>query len=731
MLRSGMMSSSGCNSSDPLPPALLKKLEQLNPWHEQVEALQQLADLTIPLSKTADADAIMRQLRPSSHDLAEVINNPRSTLVKEACLCIETMAETFGPKFVAAVGIDVVPALLKRCAITKAVIRDSAREAAKAMFEHGVEGVHIGTARFISQAVLDKHAPVLTRAAAAEFIGMILVDRCRGSLSEIHQLISGAIIGGCCDSDETVRAISRDNCCRLFELEPALGAEVFAQLPGSAQQYIARTRSIPKAMDEEPVRLRRASMMPQRAPRPRLESFAANVPLNLKARYAPSRVHRASINPVELGSHMVVKDATAPRAAMFPRPGRVEFECRPNLARKQSRPNLRPPRRSMVPRLAAMDVYSNAIKGEDVSKSLPSTSVIAPSDRVMKTSMSAEMTSLVETKAAAKYSKNKQDEGVGKGVSKSPLSTSAPRDAHEEKATSPSAVTDSTEGCECESEQKTVSGADSETKVSGSSNESTPEARGSRRHSRGDDTRVDCEATPDTRRSSSGYCDDAAAVEGGEKSGDDDAWADEAQEEGEKRVNKCRLSFILGVNETPRVMRTRRALRPDMSAMALMASPGSVAGADCPEVEVGASRGGDARKDGGCVEGTEATGAVVERVGAAAAEAEEQEAQTADGDEDGNKTQGGTEEEEEEDALPKTPQLCMPDVSDFAELMADIEKQARRSVAPTMAVGQEGGTGSSDKENALTKNWRDSKPTGEAEKSEVVKRVRLRVDEEA
>eukprot|EP00178_Gracilaria_changii_P012426 TRINITY_DN3517_c0_g1_i2.p4 TRINITY_DN3517_c0_g1~~TRINITY_DN3517_c0_g1_i2.p4 ORF type:complete len:494 (+),score=125.67 TRINITY_DN3517_c0_g1_i2:2165-3646(+) len=58
-------------------------------------------------------------------------------------------------------------------------------------------------------------------------------------------------------------------------------------------------------------------------------------------------------------------------------------------------------------------------------------------------------------------------------------------------------------------------------------------------------------------------------------------------------------------------------------------------------------------------------------------------------------------DEDSTEQLLKTPQLCMPDISDFAELMADIEKQALSSVGPNMALSYEMATGQlgNDKEN--------------------------------
>ncbi|KAI0557021.1 proteophosphoglycan ppg4 [Gracilaria domingensis] len=763
MLRSATPSALDSDSPGPLPPALLKKLDSLTPWHEQVEALQQLADLTIPLSKTANSEAIMRQLRPYSHDLAEVINNPRSTLVKEACLCLETLAETFGPLFVEAVGTEVIPALLKRCAITKAVIRDSSREAAKAMFEHGVEGVNIGTARFISQTVLDKQSPVLIRAAAAEFIGMILVERCRGSISEIRQLISNGILGGCCDSDETVRAISRDNCCRLLELEPALGREVFDSLPANAQQYIARFHGIPKAM-EEPVRPRRASMMPQRA-RPRPEPFGGNVPSSLKGRYAPSRVHRASVNPAEFGSSVMFSDSMAARASMLPRPSRVEFETRANLPRKHSRPNLRPPRRSMAPKTAPVDMESIAGNEEHVSKSPPSTNVVAPSHRLIKPSASTEFTPPAQRARSATLEESARKQSVEQTCTISPATTNAPDGAEDQG--------ENTGECKRDGKHGTAAvSVAANTSSTGGWTRSDEGAKDQSEASDAADVNGDASATvsapellspTETKALSSHLCSPIASCSEVSKSttGSRSAasWKDSAGggesnsgvarasmessgsvETAVQRVNKGRLSFIMGVNQTPQVIRTRRLVRADMSASALlMTSPGSVQRAapaddanewERMDIDTRAATSEASGEDDECDsrwrarrarKSDENSGEAERTVGDAAhagtqddsecaaahGEAVHRESDVARTGErresrDIEETVAGGGEE-----LLKTPQLCMPDASDFAELMADIEKQARRSVAPQLAV-RFGGSG--DKENGARKDSADVKP---------------------
>ncbi|PXF44773.1 hypothetical protein BWQ96_05443 [Gracilariopsis chorda] len=602
MPRMGPLPPSDPNASGPLPPSLLHKLEPSTLWDDQVEALQQLADLTIPLSKQANVDAIMRQLRPYGLNLAEAIQSPRSTLVKEACMCVETLAETFGPNFVAAVGIEVIPALLGRCSITKAIIRESAREAAKAMFEHGVEGVHLSTARLISQTVVDKQSPTLTRAAAAELIGLMLVERCRDGLSDIHDLVHNAIVEGCGDPDGTVREISRDNCSRLLRLDPALWERVFRDLPTHAKQYIAKPRDRVGGVDES-VLPRRASMVPQRA-RPRHESMHTGMSVGLRGRYAPVRVQRASVNPVDLGSQSLFKDTMPPRVPNLPRPSRVDLDFRPNLPRKPFRPVLRPPRRSIAPFIPQNNINVCAVKEEPASTSPPLQSNTSTRSVEQDHVPSHTRGLVVEEKVSPKErilpeddnpdsfqleSKTTKESIVGEGTEESgkhSLYLASPANSETKNACGESEheaqqgeSEDSSMGI-CLSAKSSKSRC-IETDSTGTAEEAERAPIPSLIIRSPTETRSICgspsppQQPPAENKETKGNRNSICSPESTPfREGDGEPSNRLTESPGLKKyVNKGRLSFIMGVNQTPRVNRTASMGRPDMSIVKLIDSP--------------------------------------------------------------------------------------------------------------------------------------------------------------
>ena len=283
---------------DGLPEALLSTLLSSTPWNEQVQSLSHLTELAISPSPTT-----LRQLRALTPYFQSAINNPRSTLVRSVCATISTLAETLKAPFVEAVGNAIIPDLVARSSVTKAVIRDSCVTAARSLFEHGVEGVHFATVKTLAETVTDRRSAASIRATAALFLGLILVDNCRPGVQYIINVVSAAIIAGCADPDETVRAHSRENCRRLQALDPAVSAEVFRNLAPQTVQLINRERDYygdPFRTDRGPAR---ATAVPD----------------------APAR--------------QVVRSGF--------RPARVVVEEQPT--ERKPRPLFRPPRRSILP----------------------------------------------------------------------------------------------------------------------------------------------------------------------------------------------------------------------------------------------------------------------------------------------------------------------------------------------------------------------------------------------
>lgn len=333
--------------SGPLPATLLQTLLDTTPWDTQVQSLHHLTEIALS-SKNSANEPLLRQLRPLGPYLANAISNPRSTLVKEVCACIHTLAQALGPPFVACVGTDVIPALLSRSSTTKAVIRDSALHAARAIFEHAVEGVHFSTARHISITALNRKTPASKRAAAAQFIGMMLVENCREGIGYLDSEVRDAVAGGCVDPDETVRLISRQNWCRLERLDPNAAKIILIDLPPQAVQLILSERDKPEnsSRQSSPRDPSKTSMRPPTRADAPAEITHPSVP---SLRSGPMRATRMSLNPSDLPSRPVFSRDTiqSKRLPLPPRLPKIGDIAPPVQARRQ----LRPPRRSMAPGL--------------------------------------------------------------------------------------------------------------------------------------------------------------------------------------------------------------------------------------------------------------------------------------------------------------------------------------------------------------------------------------------
>lgn len=318
------------SSVSPLPPSVLATFHSRDSeWNQQVSALKALtsaAQSPSVLTATSPArEAFLLQLRELSLPLSHCVHDLRSTLVKEVCLCIVELSHVLGAHFVEAVGVDVIPALLKRSAATKFVIRESALNAARAMFEQGVYGVSFDTARLLSRSVLDRKLPNSMRSAAAQFFGMILVEDCLSGLQAIRDAIQEAIIHGSEDPDEQVRAISRENWRRLETLDPDFAHEILNRLPPHVAALAQREKNGSPRSDKSSPRSPGRALSPRSPGRTFGRELASHrQPLTAKRTYpqrvpnGATRVEGASTSPTGGGrSPVKAYSATSGSVAAF------------------------------------------------------------------------------------------------------------------------------------------------------------------------------------------------------------------------------------------------------------------------------------------------------------------------------------------------------------------------------------------------------------------------------
>ncbi|CDF36811.1 unnamed protein product [Chondrus crispus] len=235
------------SNESPLPPFVLATLRDPEAeWEDQRDALK-------ALTAAAKSDAVarpnsqarhefLRQLRDVGQPLATCIAAPRSTLVREASQCIIQCVEVFGPLFVDTVGNTLARPILDKTGVSIAVIRESAFEAGKALFEHGVTGFSPDIVNMLCEYVQNSKLSSLKRAAAAQFLGMVLVEDCLAGLEPIMGSIQRAIVRGCQDSDERVRALSRENWRKLEILDRSSARQLLNEMPANTTALIAREK---------------------------------------------------------------------------------------------------------------------------------------------------------------------------------------------------------------------------------------------------------------------------------------------------------------------------------------------------------------------------------------------------------------------------------------------------------------------------------------------------------
>lgn len=245
MPRGGVSPPSSNESS--LPPFVLATFR--NPeaeWEDQRDALQALTAAvksdTVARPNSQARHEFLRQLRDMGQPLAACIAAPRSTLVREASQCIIQCVEVFGPLFVDTVGNALARPILDKTGVSIAVIRESAFEAGKALFEHGVTGFSPDIVNMLCEYVQNSKLSPLKRAAAAQFLGMVLVEDCLAGLEPIMGGIQRAIVRGCQDSDERVRALSRENWRKLEIIDRSSARQLLNEMPANTTALIAREK---------------------------------------------------------------------------------------------------------------------------------------------------------------------------------------------------------------------------------------------------------------------------------------------------------------------------------------------------------------------------------------------------------------------------------------------------------------------------------------------------------
>lgn len=335
-----------------LPASILSPLRSRpTDWQENVSALHELTTY-LTRHPPPTPEYLLRQLSDLSRHLAVRIVDLRSTLAKETCLCIVNLVRHLGAPFVKATAQELIPALLKSSAITKAVIRDSALAAARAIFDHGVVGLPLQTAKFIATSVQDRKLPPATRAAASQFVSMILVEDCIDGLADIGDSIHAAIRAGCTDPDMHVRELSRGNWVRLHKLDASFARSILPEFDHNVSNLLLHEIGGEVLVEEtNNVKISPGGRSAQGVRRDGVVRGAQRVAVPMRAEGSPKEGARASPEKGKNSgaSRVGARVPVARNAGLPPRlGGKVERDGFGVGTRKVGKP-VRPPRRSVMP----------------------------------------------------------------------------------------------------------------------------------------------------------------------------------------------------------------------------------------------------------------------------------------------------------------------------------------------------------------------------------------------
>lgn len=332
-------------------------------WNERSEALRSLIVASRACGpRRTDLSAFAGTLRPLAAGLAECIEQPRSTLVKDVCAALEEISPVLGPHLVDAVGDALLPVLVRRTAIRKQVVRASVVPAATAMLRHGGAAVSPRAAVSLARAVANPKEPAPVRATAAILVGVLLTGSPAHTLAKMGVELAAAIREGCVDASDDVRVHSRANFRALERFSKQHADRIAVTLPPKVIALLQEKEDAEHA----PVRW---------GARPPPAMSGASAPVNQHARPRP----RESIMPSarrresrEPGAKATKSSRPAARASFMPPATGTESLLREMREHKPARP----PQTSAAParptgRQRAMSMMPQRVVSKAVPPSQP------------------------------------------------------------------------------------------------------------------------------------------------------------------------------------------------------------------------------------------------------------------------------------------------------------------------------------------------------------------------
>ena len=248
-------------------------------WTARSKALNALSVCANAVGENqASADALTAQIRDLTSGLASCVSDLRSALVRQSCTAIVELSAVLGGKLAEAAADELLPVLLRRAGTTKQVMRESGASAANALLSRGADGVSRVASLHLCTTVLERSVSAPIRAAAANYLGILLLKGC-SSLVELGTELDNALRAGCTDADKQVREASRENLHFLKKVDITRYTTIFSTLNKKVQALVDETVN-PNSQTPSIVTRPRSRVPPLQVPvrPPRLPSRRVRAP---------------------------------------------------------------------------------------------------------------------------------------------------------------------------------------------------------------------------------------------------------------------------------------------------------------------------------------------------------------------------------------------------------------------------------------------------------------------
>jgi len=311
-------------------------------WEKRIKALRRCRSLASTVAESADSsllEAFVSVLRTVKRPLAAQVNDLRSSVVREACECLGSVAESLGDLFGEALGDEVVPALLKTSAVTIQIVSDSGAEATRRVLNSSKLPAQVLVGLMLHAG---HRSALATRGAVAEFLGIVLERHPKSEIDRCVVQVEASLRHGLSDPHAEIRRQSRRNFCHYRLTYGDRAHLLYMSLDAATQRSITEEKSDVELASRARDRARRQSMAfpPQRvdagmshglskkspqcpggvssAPRHQLLSrrarrITSSVQPDVPSGGAASRAHHMAMTPSKPGRVAVAGPRTVPK----------------------------------------------------------------------------------------------------------------------------------------------------------------------------------------------------------------------------------------------------------------------------------------------------------------------------------------------------------------------------------------------------------------------------------